>query len=71
MAVEALLKKSLVLSIQEGIDDDGEPIVKRYTYSNVYKDATPDALHEAAQALVSLYDGTVDQITTVDTNDLF
>jgi hypothetical protein len=71
MAVEALLKKSLVLSFQEGMDEDGEPIVKRYTYSNVVKSATPDALYEAAQALVSLYDGTVDQITTVDTNDLF
>lgn len=68
--MEALQKKSLVLAIEEGMDAKGKAIVKRYTYSNIKKAATPEALYQAAQALLSLYAGSVYEITTVDTNDL-
>jgi hypothetical protein len=70
MANEILVKKSLILSVEEGIDEDGKPIVKRYTYSNIRKAATPDELVAGAAALASLYEGTA-SYSTVNTNDLF
>lgn len=69
MAMEALVKKSLILAVEEGFNEKGEPIVKRYTYSNIKGSATPDKLIEAAVALADLYDGPAD-FSTVVTNQL-
>jgi hypothetical protein len=68
MAMETLLEKKLVLAFSEGIDEDGKEIVKRYTYSNVKSAATSDGLIEAATALSTLFNGTVYEFTTVDSN---
>jgi Protein of unknown function (DUF1659) len=71
MAMEELLKKSLVLTFEEGVNpEDGKPIIKRYAYSNIDKDVTTENLFQAAQALSSLYHGVAYGFTTVDTNDL-
>lgn len=70
MAMEALVKKSLVLTIEEGLDEQGESIFKRYTYSNIDKAATPENLVIAAGALADLYDGPA-SFNTVDTHELF
>jgi len=70
MAMEALVKKSLVLAVEEGLNEKGEPIIKRYTYSNIKGAATPEKLVEAADALADLYNGPAG-FSTVVTNELF
>jgi hypothetical protein len=67
-AMENLLKKSLVLIVNEGMDEDGKEILKRYSYSNIRTDVTADSVYDAAQAIGELYSGTVNEINTVDTN---
>ncbi|MFE8698394.1 DUF1659 domain-containing protein [Cytobacillus sp. FJAT-53684] len=69
MAMEALVKKSLILTVEEGLNDKGEPITKRYTYSNIKGNATPDKLVEAAVALAGLCNGPAN-FSTVITNEL-
>lgn len=70
MATGVLVKKSLVLAIQEGMDANGKSIVKRYAYSNIDVGATPTNLYETAQAIASLSKGTVVEYTAVDTSAL-
>lgn len=70
MAMETLIKKSLVLVMSEGVDGDGKPILKRYTYSNINPSATVEQLLAAANALASMYEGNVHEFNTVDTSAL-
>jgi hypothetical protein len=71
MASEVLVKKSLALTFEEGVDEKGEPITKRYSYSNIKIDATPQNLYDTAQAIAGLSQGTALDATTINTNDLF
>jgi Protein of unknown function (DUF1659) len=68
MAAEVLLKKSLVLVLHEGTDEEGKDIYKRYTYSNIKGSASPDNLYQAGVAISNLYNGTFGEMNTVDTN---
>ncbi|WP_075983664.1 DUF1659 domain-containing protein [Bacillus massilinigeriensis] len=70
MAVEGIVKKALVLSFEEGVNEKGDPIIKKYTYSSVQTDAAPQKLADTATAISSLYKGTPLETTTVDTNIL-
>jgi len=70
MASEFHVKKTLSLAFQDGINADGDPIIKRYSYSNIKKTATPDDLLATAQAIASLCKGTQRGFTTIDNNDL-
>lgn len=67
---ETLIRKTLVLAIEEGLDDKGKPIIKRYSYTNIKNSATPESLSAAAKALADLYHGTPYEFTTVNTNIL-
>lgn len=67
---ETLIKKTLVLAIEEGLDEKGKPIVKRYSYANIKNGATAESLSAAAHALADLYNGTPYEFTTVNTNVL-
>jgi hypothetical protein len=67
---ETLIKKTLVLAIEEGLDEKGKPIVKRYSYANIKNSATAENLSAAAHALADLYNGTPYEFTTVNTNVL-
>ena len=52
---QAMLKDSrLTLVFETGMSEDGKPIHKTKSYANVQKDATPDQLSQAADALGSL-----------------
>lgn len=70
MATEMLTKKVLVLNVDEGVDEKGEPIVKKYNYANVMSTATPQGFFDAAQALATLYDGTLTTADVVATSAL-
>lgn len=70
MASELVVKKSLVLSFEEGIDKDGKPVIKRYTYNNIQIAAPAQNLLDAAQAIADLFKGTPTEFNTVSNNDL-
>lgn len=70
MALEELYKKSLVINMNDGMDEDGDPVVKRYSYANIRENATSDELLQAALAIANLYKGTAGIINTIDTNTL-
>lgn len=67
MAIETLIKKSLVIAMEEGVDEKGNPIIKRYSYSNVKVGTPSQNLLDAALAIASLCKGTVDEFNVVDT----
>jgi hypothetical protein len=71
MASEMLDRKSLVSSFEEGIDTSGKPVFKRYTYSYIKADATPEDLFSTAQAISSLYDGPLSDVSVVATSFLY
>lgn len=71
MATENLMEKQIVLLFEEGPDEEGKYTKKRYTYSNIISNSTPEQLLTAGQALQSLYAGTPLIIMSVHTNHLF
>ena len=70
MAQAVITTSKLRLVFQVGIDDDGKPIVKAKTFSNIQKSATPDQLLQAAQAITGLSADTLSNIERVDNSDL-
>ncbi len=70
MATEILVKKVLILTVEEGMNEKGKPIYKRYTHSNINRTATAAELVDGASALEGLYSGPAN-FATVATNDLF
>lgn len=62
MAQALLTGSKLKLSFQVGMDDEGKPIMKAKTFSNVKREATTDQLWQAAATIFSL---TADQLSNV------
>ncbi|WP_153126080.1 DUF1659 domain-containing protein [Peribacillus tepidiphilus] len=54
MATETLLSKVLRLTFDAGLDEKGEPILKRKSYSNMNISATSEQLYATAVAIASL-----------------
>jgi hypothetical protein len=66
---EALLEGTkLRLVFDGGIDNQGHPILKSRTFSNVRKESTVDQLFQAAQAITALCN---DSLHSVERNDNF
>lgn len=70
MATAVIATSRLRLEFQVGMDDDGKPLLKAKTFSNIQKSATPDQLFQAAQAIGSLSNDNLINIERVDTSDL-
>jgi Protein of unknown function (DUF1659) len=70
MTTESLYKKVLVLSMQEGVDEKGKAIVKKYSYSNILMNAAPQNLFDAAKAIADLSNGSSLEFAAVDTKAL-
>jgi hypothetical protein len=70
MTTESLYKKVLVLSMQEGVDEKGKPITKKYSYSNILMNTAPQNLFDAAQAISDLSNGSSLEFAAVDTKAL-
>lgn len=66
MAQAILEGTKLRLVFEVGMDDDGEPILRAKTFSNVNKEATGDQLFQAAQAITILCK---DMLNKVERND--
>lgn len=66
---EALLEGTkLRLVFDGGIDNEGNPILKSRTFSNVKKESTIDQLYQAAQAISALCK---DPLNSVERTDNF
>ncbi len=68
MAQSLLEGTKLRLVFEAGMDDDGEPILRAKTFSNVKKEATVDQLFQAALAITVLCNDTLNK---VERNDSF
>ncbi|MBV7504161.1 DUF1659 domain-containing protein [Bacillus sp. sid0103] len=66
MAQSLLEGTKLRLVFEGGMDEDGEPILRAKTFSNVKKDATTDQLFQAATAISVLCN---DMLNKVERND--
>ncbi|WP_077614814.1 DUF1659 domain-containing protein [Caenibacillus caldisaponilyticus] len=54
MATANLMDSSLILTLDAGVDEKGNPIVKRKTFNNLKTSATNDQLFAIGQALASV-----------------
>jgi hypothetical protein len=70
MATAVIATSRLRLVFQVGMDDDGKPLLKAKTFSNIQKSATADQLFQAAQAIIGLSADTLSNIERVDNSDL-
>ncbi|MDR7079419.1 hypothetical protein J2Y03_004477 [Neobacillus niacini] len=70
MAQAVITTSKLRVVFQVGMDDDGKPLLKAKTFSNIQKSATPDQLLQAAQAIIGLSSDTLSNIERVDNSDL-
>jgi hypothetical protein len=70
MAQAVVTSSKLRLVFQVGMDDEGKPVLKAKTLSNIPKSATADQLFQAAQALIGLSNDTLSNIERVDNADL-
>jgi hypothetical protein len=68
MAQSLLEETKLRLVFEAGMDDDGEPILRAKTFSNIKKEATVDQLFQAALAITVLCNDTLNK---VERNDSF
>ena len=71
MAVADMMKSTLQLVLQDGIDpESGSPIFKSKSFNNVKIDATADQLYTIAMALVELQERSLYNINRRDTSDI-
>ncbi|MFF2449898.1 DUF1659 domain-containing protein [Neobacillus sp. NPDC058068] len=70
MAMELLLGTKLRLVFEAGIDDEGKPLYKAKTFSNVKKEATADQLFQAAQAISFLCKDTLNKVERNDSTEI-
>ncbi|WP_423337238.1 DUF1659 domain-containing protein [Neobacillus sp. 19] len=66
MAQALLEETKLRLVFKAGNDEEGNPIFKAKTFSNVTKSATPDQLSQVALAVVALCK---DELSKIERND--
>lgn len=70
MANNVFKRATLNLHFEVGIAEDGKPVVKRQTLQNVSQMATPAELQATAQAIASLYNGTLNEVEIVKADSI-
>jgi hypothetical protein len=70
MAQALLEGTKLRLVFEAGMDDEGNPILKAKTFSNVTKAATADQLFQAAQAVSVLCKDTLNKVERTDSSEI-
>ncbi|KGP74548.1 DUF1659 domain-containing protein [Pontibacillus yanchengensis] len=71
MAVSNLINSQLQLIFEDGMDDDGKPVLKNKNFNNIKTDSTPDQLYAVATALTSLQQRTLYGVERNDASELF
>ncbi|WP_096190817.1 DUF1659 domain-containing protein [Neobacillus soli] len=70
MAKGLLLGTKLRLVFEAGMDDEGNPLYKAKTFSNVKKEATVDQLFQAAKAITVLCNDTLNKVERNDSTEI-
>ena len=71
MAIEQqLIKRSLVINVEDGINADGSTRTKSRTYSEIKEDSQVDKLFEAGNALAGLMANNMVNIMLNDRSEL-
>jgi hypothetical protein len=70
MAESLLIGTKLKLVFQTGLDDEGKPILRTKTFSNVRKEATADQLFLAATALSVLCNDPLNTLERTDSSQI-
>ncbi|GHH99438.1 DUF1659 domain-containing protein [Neobacillus kokaensis] len=70
MAQALLTGTKLRLVFQVGMDEEGKPIMKSKTFSNVKKDSTTDQLFQAAIAISGLTNDMLNNLERNDTSEI-
>ena len=65
-----LLKRSLVINVEDGVNADGSTRTKSRTYSEIKEDSEVDKLYEAGNALASLMANPMVNIMLNDRSEL-
>ena len=65
-----LLKRSLVINVEDGVNADGSTRTKSRTYSEIKEDSQIDKLFEAGNALASLMANNMVNIMLNDRSEL-
>ena len=65
-----LLKRSLVINVEDGVNADGSTRTKSRTYSEIKEDSAVERLYEAGNALASLMANNMVNIMLNDRSEL-
>ena len=65
-----LLKRSLVINVEDGVNADGSTRTKSRTYSEIKEDSAVENLYEAGNALASLMANNMVNIMLNDRSEL-
>ena len=65
-----LLKRSLVINVEDGVNADGSTRTKSRTYSEIKEDSAIESLYEAGNALASLMANNIVNIILNDRSEL-
>ena len=67
---QQLIKRSLVINVEDGVNADGSTRTKSRTYSEIKEDSQVDKLFEAGNALASLMANNMVNIMLNDKSEL-
>ena len=67
---QQLIKRSLVINVEDGVNADGSTRTKSRTYSEIKEDSQVDKLFEAGNALAGLMANNMVNIMLNDRNEL-
>ena len=67
---QQLIKRSLVINVEDGVNADGSTRTKSRTYSEIKEDSQVDKLFEAGNALASLMANNMVNIMLNDRSEL-
>ena len=70
MINQQLIKRSLVINVEDGVNADGSTRTKSRTYSEIKEDSQVDKLFEAGNALASLMANNMVNIMLNDRSEL-
>jgi Protein of unknown function (DUF1659) len=70
-ATEYVTKRTLVVVLYEGKDNEGKDILRNQSFSNIKYDSDIQSLYDAAAAIASLCNGTLSRVETTVTSHIF
>ena len=67
---QQLIKRSLVINVEDGVNADGSTRTKSRTYSEIKEDSAVESLYEAGNALAGLMANNIVNIMLNDKSEL-